>query len=71
MSLFLFCLLVLPSEIPLTDFLSLHLHFVRACPKPGPGFPTFYVVILFMLNDLRQEVIVNIVDVGGTATITI
>jgi hypothetical protein len=23
------------------------------CPKPGPGFPTSYCVVFFMLNDLR------------------
>jgi hypothetical protein len=36
--------------------------FNPACPKPGPGFPTSYVVF-FMFNELR-EVIVRFVNNG-------
>jgi hypothetical protein len=29
-----------------------------ACPKPGPGFPTFYVMtVFFVFTELRREVI--------------
>jgi hypothetical protein len=38
------------SEIPLT---SLTLSRFCACPKPGPGFPTSYIMISFVFNDLR------------------
>ena len=37
-------------EIPLTGFIPPHL---CACPKPGPGFPASYVVLIFVFNDLR------------------
>jgi hypothetical protein len=30
-----------------------------------PGFPTLYVVVFFMFTDLRSEVIVYFVDIGG------
>ena len=30
-----------------------------ACPKPEPGFPTAYVMVFAMFNDLRWEVIVH------------
>jgi hypothetical protein len=31
-----------------------------ACPKPGPGFPTSYVMFYFFIfNDLRSEMIVR------------
>jgi hypothetical protein len=30
-----------------------------ACLMPGPGFPTSYVMIFFMFNYLRWEVIVR------------
>lgn len=33
-------------------------------PKPGPGFPTSYVVIFFIFNELRWEVIVHFIDIG-------
>ena len=36
-----------------------------ACPKSGSRFPTSYVVVLFMFNDLRREVVVRLVDTGG------
>jgi hypothetical protein len=32
--------------------------------KPGLRFPTPYVVVFFMSNDLRWEVIVSFVDIG-------
>ena len=32
--------------------------------KPGPRFPTSYVVVLFVLNSLRSEVTVLFVDIG-------
>ena len=36
-----------------------------ACPKPRSGFLTSYVVVFLMFNDLRLEVIVCFVDIGG------
>ena len=37
-------------KIPLIGFNPPHF---CACPKPGPGFSTFYVGVLFMLNEFR------------------
>ena len=37
-------------------------HFCN-CPKMGHGFPTSYVKVFFMFNDLRWEVIVCFVDI--------
>ena len=34
-------------------------------PHKGRGFPTSYVVVLFVLSDIRSEVIVRFVDIGG------
>ena len=50
-------------EIPLT---GLTLPRFYAGPKPGPGFPTSYVVVFFvyMFNELRWEVIVWFVDIS-------
>jgi len=38
-----------------------------ACPKPGLGFPTLYVVVRpsFVLSELRWDVIVRFVDIDG------
>ena len=36
-----------------------------ACPKPGPEFPSSYVVVFFKFNELRWEVIVCFVNIGG------
>ena len=38
-----------------------------ACPKPGPGFPKSYVVVFSCVQrvQLRLEVIVRFVDIGG------
>ena len=36
-----------------------------ACTKPGLGFPTSYVVVFFMFSELRGEVIVRLVNIGG------
>jgi len=33
--------------------------------KLGPGFPTSYVVVLFVFSELRWEVIARFVDIGG------
>ena len=48
--------------IPLT---CLTLPHFCACPKPGPGFPTSYVMVFFVLSELRWEAIVCVVDIGG------
>ena len=42
------------AGIPLTGLISPHF---CACPKPGPGFPTPYFVVLFVFYDLRREVV--------------
>jgi hypothetical protein len=39
--------------------------YVCVCIMPRPGFPTLYVVVFFMFTDLRSEVIVYFVDIGG------
>jgi hypothetical protein len=41
--------------------------YVCACPKPGPGFPTSYVVVFWGVQwvQLRWEVIVRFIDIGG------
>ena len=48
--------------IPLTGLTLPH---ICACPMPGPGFLMSYVVILLMFSELRWEVIVHFVDIGG------
>ena len=35
------------------------------CPKPGPGIPSAYTVIFFVINDLKWEVFIRFVDIGG------
>jgi hypothetical protein len=63
---------VLPFGIQLLRGVEIRLdgstlpHFC-ACPKPGPGLPTSYVVVFVVLNDLRWEVIIHFVDIGGIA----
>jgi hypothetical protein len=37
------------------------------CSKPGPGFPTPYVLVFFVFSGLKWEVIAHFVDVGGIA----
>ena len=48
--------------VPLTDLTSLH---VCACPKPGPGFTTSYVMVFLVFSVLRLDVIVHFVDIVG------
>jgi hypothetical protein len=31
-------------------------------PKPGPGFPSANIVVFFVFNGLRRDVIVRFVD---------
>jgi len=40
------------------------------CPKLGPGFRTPYVVVYIMFNNLRREMIVRFVDIGGMSKLT-
>jgi hypothetical protein len=35
------------------------------CPKQRLGFPTSYVVVFFMINELNWEVVVHFVVIGG------
>jgi hypothetical protein len=42
----------------------LSIHNMCACPNPGPGFPTSYVVVVLMFSDLTWEVIVRFIDIG-------
>ena len=37
---------------------------ICAWPSPGPGFPTSYVMVFFVFNDLRWEEVVRFVDIG-------
>ena len=46
---------------PLIDLTPPH---CCACPKPGHGFLTPYVVVFLVFNDLRSEVVVRFVDIG-------
>ena len=48
--------------VPLTDLTSLH---VCACPKPGPGFTTSYVMVFLVFSVIRLDVIVHFVDIVG------
>jgi hypothetical protein len=36
-----------------------------ACPKSGHGFATSYVMVVLVFSELRGEVIVRFVDIGG------
>ena len=50
-------------EIPITCLTPPHF---CACPKVGPCYPSIYAeILLFMLNDLRREIVVSFVDIGG------
>ena len=48
--------------IPLTNLALPHF---CVCPKLRPRFPTSYVIVFFMFNGMRWEVIVHLVDIGG------
>jgi len=58
----LLCYLEKQYKIPLTGLNRSHF---CVCPKPGPRFPTSYVVAFFCFHDMRWEVIVCFVDIGG------
>jgi hypothetical protein len=45
-----------------TTLTGLTLLQVCACPKPGRGFPTSYVVVFLMFNDLWREMVVRFID---------
>ena len=45
--------------------MGLTLRHYRARLKPGPGFPTSYVVLCFVFRELRWEVIVCFVAIDG------
>jgi hypothetical protein len=47
---------------PLTGLTA---HNLSACPYPRTGFPTSYVMVFFMFNDLRWEVNVWFIDFSG------
>ena len=38
---------------------------VHVCPHTESGFPTLYIVVFCMYNDMRWEVIASFVDIGG------
>ena len=48
--------------IPLTD---LNRHIVCICPKPEPGFPTSYVVILFCVLWVKMKGDCSFAEIGG------
>ena len=50
--------------IPLTCLTSTYL---CVCPKPGPWFPTSYVVLVLIFNEVTYEAIVRYVDIVGNA----
>jgi len=45
-------------------FTGLTLSQFYACPKPWPGFLKPHVLVFFMFNGLRQEVVVRFIDIG-------
>jgi len=47
-----------------SDSCSCKCRYFCGCPKPGPIFPTSYVVIFFMFNGLRWNVVVCFVDIN-------
>jgi hypothetical protein len=49
----------------LDSITGLTLSHFSACLSPGPEFLASYVVVFFMFNDLRRDVIVCFVDIGG------
>ena len=49
-------------EIPLT---GLKPPCVNVCPHTEPGPHTLYIVFIFIFSDMRWEVIVSFVDIGG------
>jgi hypothetical protein len=49
--------------IKLTSLIPEH---VCAYPKPGPGFQSTYVIVCFwVFNDLKREMVVRFVNIGG------
>ena len=44
---------------------------VCVCPKPGPEFPTSYVLVFVMFDQLKWEIIVGFVDIGEIVGITV
>jgi hypothetical protein len=50
------------EAIPLIGLIQVH---ICACLKPGPGFLTSYVMVCFVFSELRWEVIVRYVAIGG------
>jgi len=42
-----------------------------ACPMPGPRIPTSYVVVFFIFNDLRWEMIVVLLILVDLLHITV
>jgi len=45
--------------------IGLALPYVCACPNARLGFLTSYVMVFVMFNELRLEVIVHFIDIGG------
>ena len=60
------CLQLLPCERGMIGILStgLALQYLCACPKPGPGFLSSYVMVFFIFSELRWEVILRFVDIS-------
>ena len=59
--------ILFPLGMPMMDTLTgLTPSYMCACPNlPRYGFPTSYVVALFMSNNLKWEMKVRFVDIGG------
>jgi hypothetical protein len=63
----------LPQEIKLSRVRGLETHSVTGltpphfyvCSKPGPGYPTPYVMFFFVFCYLRRQVVVGFVNIGG------
>jgi hypothetical protein len=58
---------VLPLEIQFSrGELGFHEPCCCVCPKTGHGFPTPTIMVVFMFNVLRRQVVVSFVDIDGT-----
>jgi hypothetical protein len=57
---------VLPFEIQMGEhsFICFTPPHFCACPNPGTGFPTAFVVVVSIINDLGLKVIIRFVDSG-------
>ena len=56
------------GKVGIPPLTSLTLPHLCACPKLRPRFPASYVMGVFVFNELRWELIICFVDIGGMLT---